>query len=104
VSGGAQSVTRDLYSVWVSGEVTLRGLALPVVVDPADRGIISFSGAFYGTGGNGWQPEFGAIGPAQYGAWFVPGVYDVYYYCSTAGCHTRALPAWVPVYRALRVN
>ncbi|HWO24248.1 MAG TPA: hypothetical protein VNO30_36140 [Kofleriaceae bacterium] len=104
VSGSAQSVTRDLRSVWVSGAVTLRGAALPGVGDPADRGSLSFAGSFYGSGGNGWLPAFAATGPAQYGTWFGPGVYDVYYYCSTAGCRSRGLPSWVVVYRALRVN
>jgi hypothetical protein len=104
VSGGAQSVTRDLHSVWVSGEVTLRGAALPGVVDPADRGSLGFSGAFYGSGGNGWLPAFGATGPAAYGTWLGPGVYDVYYYCQAAACRTRGLPTWVSVYRALRVD
>lgn len=104
VSGGAQSVTRDLHSVWVSGEVTLRGAALPGGGDLTDRGSLSFSGAFYGSGGNGGLPAFAATGPAAYGIWLVPGVYDVYYYCQTAGCRTRALPTWAAVYRALRVN
>ncbi len=104
VAGVAQAATRDLQSVWVSGEVTLRGAALPTAADPADRGLISFAGSFYGSGGNGWLPAFTATGPARYGAWLVPGVYDVYYYCSTPGCRARALPTFVSVYRALRVN
>jgi hypothetical protein len=34
----------------------------------------------------------------------VTGVYDVLYYCPTAGCRTRALPTWALVYRALRID
>jgi len=39
----------------------------------------------------------------------VTGVYDVIYYCPTAGCRTWALPTWaLPtqawVYRALRID
>jgi len=104
ISGGAQAVTRDLRSVWVSGQVLLRGAALPDVVDPRDRGIVSISGLFYGFGGDGGLPRFPATGPAAYGTWLVPGVYDLYYYCINAGCRTRSLPEYVPVYRALRVN
>lgn len=104
LSGAAQSVTRDLRSVSVSGAVTLRGAALPGVVDPADRGLLSFAGAFYGSGGNGWLPAFAATGAARYSAPIGPGVYDVYYYCATAGCRSRGLPTFVTVYRALRVN
>jgi hypothetical protein len=104
VSGSAQSVTRNLASVWVSGTVTLDGATLPVVSDPEDRGGIGFYSSFYGGGGSGWLPPFDPSGPADYGVWMVPGVYDVTYFCQTDACPSRGLPGYVSVYRAVRID